>query len=118
MIIGSVDTADNAINSPQFVPNCPTNCRIATVIGHFSLSVSIVNEYKNSPHANKKLKAAQVRSPGLASGNMTRKKAPHLEQPSIIAASSSAVGIVKKYVLIIKMTNGRDNVIFAIMTPI
>src|SRR5699024_136980 len=117
IIIGNEDRTDNAINSDQFVLNCPTNCLIPSVTGHLSLSFNIVNEYKNSPHASKKLKAAAVYTPGFASGKIILKNVPHLEQPSIAAASSKVFGIIKKYVLNTKIAKGIDSVILAIITP-
>src|SRR5699024_8196170 len=117
MIMGNEDSADNAINSDQLVLNCPTNCLIPSVIGHLSLSFNIVNEYKNSPHASKKLKAAAVNTPGFASGKIILKNVPQRVQPSMAAASSKVSGISKKYVLITKIAKGIDKVILAIITP-
>ena len=69
------------------------NPLIATVSG-IRLGVCVsVSATMNSFHAAMKVKISAVTTPGIASGRVTRNKAPSLPVPSTMAASSSSRGI-------------------------
>src|SRR5690554_1750303 len=77
-----------------------------------------MNAYKNSFHANRSVKIATDVMPGPEIGRITRRNAESVEQPSIIAASSSSLGIVSKYPFSIQVAVGSPKAKYVMIKPL
>src|SRR5438067_8383844 len=80
---------------------------LATMTGRVLASVlvsSAAKKYSFQHNTSERMNAAAI--PGTASGNMMRKKAPHVESPSTKAASSSSIGIELNWSRMIQITIG------------
>src|SRR5258708_9110592 len=114
-IIGSMTIVADALLPPQSTDTAPIKPKIVT--GNV-LVLTFVNttENRNSFHEKSMQSTVVAASPGAASGSTIRQNAPHREQPSIRAASSSSTIISLKNPYIIQITNGRLKVVWAMMT--
>lgn len=83
---------------------------MAEVMGRMASFTLNVMEYARSFHAKTKLKHAAVITVGLQIGSAILKKAEKALHPSILAASSSSLGIFKNPGRSISTTKGMDMV--------
>src|SRR5258708_3980102 len=114
MKTGTIATTAAAELPPQSIETVPTNEE--TPMGMVRVSrPDSTRANRNSFQENSMVKIAAETNPGAVSGSAIRQKAPIREQPSILAASSSSTGISSKKLRIIQMTNGKLNVVCAMM---
>src|SRR5262249_25651203 len=78
-------------------------------IARMSVEFMNVSAKKTSFHDSKKMYMAVAASPGSASGSVTRQSAPSLDDPSIIAASSSSAGTALKKPISSQVETGSPN---------
>ena len=105
---GSVQMTATAAISPHSVPTAVTNPASPVVIVR-ALELVSTEANRYSFQAKSQVSSAVVAMPGAASGMITRQRIPITEQPSIIAASSSSVGMPSTIPFSNQMANGRLN---------
>src|SRR5262245_26133823 len=95
---GIIDSVAIANAPPQLdtAPASPTNVRKARDTLKIGGFVRYNRWLKKSSHVQRNVNSAVVTSAGTASGTMIRRNTPAFEHPSIIAASSSSLGRLRK----------------------
>ena len=91
--------------------NNPIGKVFDTVVRVITLAIA------NSFHDVRKAKIPLAASPGNINGKFTFKNAPHLEQPSINAASFNSLGISPKNPVINHAVKGIFIAVYAIISP-
>ena len=94
-MIGIVDNIEPAAINLQLEENIPCRLFIPTGRVYIESLVSTILGHKNSPHEPINVNIASTASDGFISGTHTRVNIWNTLQPSMIAASSSSLGIFK-----------------------
>lgn len=107
-----------AISSFHFTRKSLIEATSATVSILLLSDIIRVFANMNSFHASMKQKTAVAAIPGADSGRIILVKALALVQPSILAASSSSLGIFLKNPLNNHIENGSEKTVYEIIKPV